>query len=852
MSIIRIKRSGTSGAPSTLATGELAYSWYDAGDSNQTSGGLRLYAGTGVDANTGLAASIDVIGGEYFTTKLDHTPGVLVANSAIITAANNAIDQLLIDTIHIDGSTIGINANTTYAAANTNLTITAGSTGSIILASNTIFSGVVDFDDQVTVASLNVEDLTATRVTYAGTNGELVDDAGFTYTGSGANGTLTVAGTLDVNTEALLATAKVEDLTDNRIVIVGTGGELEDDANFTFNGTEFNLGQGNFTVQQASGNLYVAGTVDVDGDTRIGANGASNFTVAAADGATEIQGTLTVRSDVDVGANNQFTVASASGNVQTKGTLDVDGQATLASLNVEDLTSGRVTFAGTNGELEDNANFVFTTGNNTLSVTGTQIITGDLQVDNITVDGNTISSTDTDGNITLDPDGDGYVQVAGTNGLVIPVGNTAQQGPNVAGSIRYNSEINQFEGYSGVNWSSMGGVRSVDGLTYIIAESSPGASDDIIYFYTATSNTATNIAAELDDVSLRLVNGTASSNTTSGTLVVTGGAGISGDVNIGGSVDIDTDLNVDGGDITTNATTFNLINTNATTVNAFGAATAVNIGTGGEGGGLTTIGHDLKVSGDFTVGANAFFVDHATGDALVGRDLTVTGDLTVNGNTTTINVSTLEVEDALIYLAANNTTSDSVDIGFAGNFFDASANTTMITGLFRDSGTKQWYLFDEYQDPDIDDNNIDISSNTFSKGVLNTDRVNFSNTTIQLTGDVAGDVTIDHVGGGDGLSNTVITIATTVQADSVALGTDTTGDYVATIAEGASVDPVTAGSNNQIAVHITGTGEGAAVTVAAVLANTNGQLGVATYDATNFDVSNTGVVTVDTIDGGTY
>ena len=46
MSIIRIKRSGTSGAPSTLATGELAYSWYDAGDSNQTSGGLRLYAGT--------------------------------------------------------------------------------------------------------------------------------------------------------------------------------------------------------------------------------------------------------------------------------------------------------------------------------------------------------------------------------------------------------------------------------------------------------------------------------------------------------------------------------------------------------------------------------------------------------------------------------------------------------------------------------------------------------------------------------------------------------------------------------------------------------------------------------------
>ena len=919
MSVIKIKRSGTSGAPAALSTGELAYSWYDAGDSNQTSGGLRLYVGTGVDANTGLAASIDVIGGEYFTTKLDHTPGVLVANSAIIVDSNRQIDQLLIDKVHIDGTTIGINANTTYAAANTDLTITAGSTGTIILSSPTVFTAnTVDFDGQVTVASLNVEDLTATRVTYAGTNGELVDDAGFTYTGSGATGNLQLTGSINVDVEATLASAIVEDLTDNRIVIAGTGGAIEDDANLTFNGTQLSIGTGNFTVQQASGNVYTAGTVDIDGDTRIGANGASNFTVAAVDGDTEIQGTLTVRSSVDVGANNQFTVASATGNVQTKGTLDVDGQATLASLNVEDLTnnriviagtsgeieddanftfdgstfnigataqftvavgsgdtqvkgtldvdgqstlaslnvedltSGRITFAGTNGELVDSGNFLFTTGNNTLSLTGTEIITGDLQVDNLAIDGNTISSTDIDGEIFLDPNGDGYVQVVGTNGLVIPVGTTAQQGPNVAGSIRFNSEINQFEGYSGTNWSSLGGVRSVDGLTYIIAESSPGSSDDIIHFYAATSNTTTNEVMQLDDVSLRILNGTSSTSTTSGSLVVTGGAGISENLHVGGYIDVDGDLNVDGGDITTNQTTFNVINTNATTVNAFGAATAVNIGTGGEGGGLTTIGHDALIQGDFTVGANAFFVDHATGDALVGRDLTVTGDLVVNGNTTTINVSTLEVEDALIYLAANNTTSDSVDIGFAGNYFDATANTVMITGLFRDSGTNQWYLFDEYQDPDIDDNNIDISSNTFSKGVLNTDQVNFSNTTIQLTGDVAGDVTIDHFGGGDGASNTVITITTTVQADSVALGTDTTGDYVATIAEGATVDPVTAGSNNQIAVHITGTGEGAAVTVAAVLANTTGQLGVATYDATNFDVSGAGAVTIDTVDGGTY
>lgn len=758
MSVIRIKRSGTSGAPTTLSPGELAYSWYDAGDSNQTSGGLRLYAGTGVDANTGLAASIDVIGGEYFTTKLDHTPGVLVANSAIITAANNAIDQLIIDTIHIDGSTIGINANTTYAAANTNLTIQAGASGEIVLASDTRFSGTVDFDGNVTVASLNVEDLT-----------------------------------------------------DDRIVIAGASGELEDDGNFTFDGTTFTVGNTsvNATITVASGNFETDGTIGADGNLRIGASGANNLTVDSTNGDLVTEGDITGKIDATFGATGQLAFANA---------------------------------------------------NSTVTLTGNMDINGVFDADNINIDGNTISSTDTDGNILLDPDGDGYVQAVGTNGFVIPVGNTAQQGPAVGGAIRFNSEINQFEGYSGTNWSSLGGVRSVDGLTYIIAESSPGASDDILHFYAATSNTTTNEVAQLDDVSLRILNGTSSSNTTTGSLVVTGGAGISENLNVGGDVDISGDVNVEGGDITTTQTTFNLLNTGATTVNAFGAATAVNIGTGGEGGGLTTIGHDLDVTGDLEIGTAAFTVDAGTGDVLVGRDLTVTGDLTVNGNTTTINVSTLQVEDALIFLAANNTTADSVDIGFAGNYYDGS--TIMLTGLFRDSGTDEWYLFDEYNDAvnNTENNNIDISSNTFSKGVLNTDKIAFSNTTIELTGDVAGDVTIDHFGGGDGVTNTVITIATTVQADSVALGNDTTGDYVATASEAVSVDGTTAGSNNQIAVHLTGTGEGAALTIAAVIADHSGQLGVATFDALsngagsprNFDVSAAGSVSINTIDGGTY
>ena len=68
-SIIRIKRSTTSGNPTTLGAGELAYSALGNNDSN---GGDRLYIGIGTETG-GNAANHFVIGGKYFTDKLDHS-----------------------------------------------------------------------------------------------------------------------------------------------------------------------------------------------------------------------------------------------------------------------------------------------------------------------------------------------------------------------------------------------------------------------------------------------------------------------------------------------------------------------------------------------------------------------------------------------------------------------------------------------------------------------------------------------------------------------------------------------------------------------------------------------------------
>ena len=98
-SIIRIKRSSGILAPATLKTAELAYAYGTGTTGNQ---GDRLFVGKG-DDGTGQATSVVVIGGSYFTDMLDHNPGLLRTNSAIIVDSDKKIEELKSGNIHIDG-----------------------------------------------------------------------------------------------------------------------------------------------------------------------------------------------------------------------------------------------------------------------------------------------------------------------------------------------------------------------------------------------------------------------------------------------------------------------------------------------------------------------------------------------------------------------------------------------------------------------------------------------------------------------------------------------------------------------------------------------------------------------------
>ena len=82
-----------------------------------------------------------------------------------------------------------------------------------------------------------------------------------------------------------------------------------------------------------------------------------------------------------------------------------------------------------------------------------------------------------------------YLEINSTDGIKIPSGTDIQRpaGINlIKGTIRYNTDTNQFEGYgAGNNWGTLGGVKDVNNDTFISAESAPGVNNDELRFITS-------------------------------------------------------------------------------------------------------------------------------------------------------------------------------------------------------------------------------------------------------------------------------------------------------------------------------------------------------------------------------
>jgi len=474
-SIIKIKRSGNTAAPTALAAGELAYSWFN--------GTNKLYIGTGTETG-GEAANIDVIGGKFFTDLLDHTPGTLTASSAVIVDANSKIDVFNVDNLRLDGNTLSatdLNGNLLLSANGTgkvkindsyflpaadggadqfiktdgagNLSFAAIPSGSFDLAGNSgtdtfttgqtltitgsgaISTAITDntvtisvttaTDDTLGVASFDATDFTVTAGAVT-LNAERVEDiVGGMLTGTGATQSGIAVGYDDANGKL---TFNVND------PVITIAGDVDGSATMTDLGNTtitvtldtVNANVGTFGSSTVVPVITVNGKGLVTGVTT--ANLTTNFNIAADAGTTDsvsLGGTLTFTGTDPVQTtvtDNTITISVDDATTTTKG---------IASFSADNfaVTAGAVTIKDGGVSNAELVNSAVTIGSTTVSLGATSTSLAGLTevtVDNININGNEITSTNLNGNISLNPNGTGSVDVNGATitGVGTPVNST--------------------------------------------------------------------------------------------------------------------------------------------------------------------------------------------------------------------------------------------------------------------------------------------------------------------------------------------------------------------------------------------------------------------------------------------
>jgi hypothetical protein len=176
-------------------------------------------------------------------------------------------------------------------------------------------NGDLDVDGQTELDDLNVSGV-STFASNVDLNSDLDVDGQTELDDLNVAGITTTSGLLDINAGGQANTFKVEDLTDNRVVIVGSGGELEDDANLTFDGTQLAVGV----------NLDVDGHTELDDVNVSGAITATTFTGDLTGNAGTATSLATAR---DFSVTGDFVTATAvsfdgTGNVALAATITAD------------------------------------------------------------------------------------------------------------------------------------------------------------------------------------------------------------------------------------------------------------------------------------------------------------------------------------------------------------------------------------------------------------------------------------------------------------------------------------------------------------------------------------------------
>ena len=233
-----------------------------------------------------------------------------------------------------------------------------------------------------------------------------------------------------------------------------------------------------------------------------------------------------------------------------------------------------------------------------------------------------------------------------------------------------------------------------------------------------------------------------------------------GTTTVRNDLDVDGDLNIDGGDLTVSTSTFNLANTNASTINFAGSADTINIGSYD---GYTNINNNLDVVGDvvidggdliasteefnllntpttktvnFAGGADNINIGSTEGTTNINNNLDVVGDVQIDGGDLTVSTEEFNLANTTARTVNFAGEANTVSIGSSEGFTNVNNNLNVTADVYIDGG--------------------DLKASTEEFNLLNdtTTKVNFAGeaTDIQIGSD-QGDTNVNNNLTVDGVTN---------------------------------------------------------------------------------------------------
>jgi hypothetical protein len=573
---------------------------------------------------------------------------------------------------------------------------------------------ITDSDSKLNI--LNVDNLTLDLNTLSSTN----TDGDILFDPNGTGEVIVVDDTYLTFGSDKDAKIKYDETTNDKVKVEGADWEYT-------NGVQIAISDSTASTDSTNGALTVTGGVGIGGDLYVG----GSFNVGSVGTPTD----LTISGDLTVnGGDVNFTSVATNLNLidNTAGALDIQ-QGADSYLKIDTTNDDETTTLGNNltrvavvVEDNDSTAFVLKESTNNYLLVDTTNASEQITFGNNLSQISTVVADNKADAFKVSEGANNYIHVATTDGSEkVTLGNTlsvleVNVEDNQTGALTVLEGTNQY-----LKISTADAAEQIDignNLTKTHIQTLDNATEAYKIHFVDTDNA--NSAETVFKI-----------DTSEGAVLSTFGTG---------NVQIDNDLNVDGGDLSTTATTFNLLNANATIVNfgsdadtiimaattgttvirnnldigidvdiagttldststtfslldspttitAFAATTNLNIGTAS-----TTIDF-----GDLLIKGNTLYSESNAGTIVIdpypvagdqGGDVVVRGNFTVTGTTTTVDSTVMTINDPVIAVGdASSTATTTVASPPAGQVlgFDNATGTTAPSPNDRTDGSYQ-------------------------------------------------------------------------------------------------------------------------------------------------------------------